>query len=403
MKKIVSINLGNFGSTGMIMRRISGIASEENFLVYKAYPATPENLKKDNNDIIICSDFARRVYGKLSYYTGINGVWALWPTILFVLKLKKIKPDIIHLHNLHNSYINLPIFFKYIKKYNIKIVWTLHDCWAFTGQCTYFSIAQCMKWEKGCCSCHQYNKYPASKFDNTKKMWKRKKKWFTGIQNLWIVTPSQWLANLVKKSFLNEYPISVINNGIDLNVFKPIVSDYKKKIDISHKQYIILGVAYDWGIRKGLDIFIELSYMLDDCFQIILVGTTKEIDKKLPHNIISIHRTKDKEELIKIYTMADVFVNPTREEVLGMVNIEALACGTPVVTFNTDGSPEILNSACGIVTKEKTARDMKDAIEEICFEKNFSSDNCICRANEFDERKKYREYIKLYNRLIDKG
>mgnify|MGYP002532974705 FL=1 len=157
----------------------------------------------------------------LARITGYNGCFAWIETHKLLKEIDKFHPDIIHLHNLHDSYINLPMLFSYIKKHDIPVVWTLHDCWSFTGQCPYFTMVKCDEWKTGCHDCPQYKEYPSSLYDNTKMMWRLKKKWFTGVKNMTIVTPSKWLAGLVKESYLRDYPVQVINNGIDLNVFKP--------------------------------------------------------------------------------------------------------------------------------------------------------------------------------------
>lgn len=393
--RIIQINLGNFGSTGGIAMEINRIANLEGMETYMAYPWNCNNKRKEQFDLLIGTEYGRRVSRKLARLTGFNGCFSVFSTIKFLNKLRKIKPDIVHLHNLHNTYINLPLLFWYIKKYNIKTVWTLHDCWAFTGQCPHFTMAKCNRWKNGCFACPQYTKYPEAKVDRTKIMWKLKKKWFTGVNDMTIVVPSQWLADLVKDSYLKEYPVMVINNGIDLEVFKPTGSDFKSKYSLGNK-YVVLGVAFDWGIRKGLDVFIELAKRLNSEYQIILVGTNSEIDKQLPKNIISIHRTQNQRELAEIYTVADVFVNPTREENYPTVNMEALACGTPVITFNTGGSSEIPDKKTGYVIDVNDIDEMERQIIRICKEVIFNEKDCLKRAHEFDKKKKYEEYINLY-------
>lgn len=227
-------------------------------------------------------------------------------------------------------------------------------------------------------------------------MWKLKKKWFTGVENMTIVTPSQWLADLVKQSYLKDYPVRVINNGIDLNIFKPAANE---KITWGGKN-IVLFAAFGWGVRKGLDVVIDLAGKLSDNYQVVAVGTDDNVDKVLPRNVISIHRTQNQQELAELYTAADVFANPTREEVLGMVNVEALACGTPVVTFKSGGSPECIDDTCGIVVETDDNDGMLDAIIQICESHPFDKAACIRRAQKFDGAKKYEEYLRLYERLL---
>jgi len=225
-----------------------------------------------------------------------------------------------------------------------------------------------------------------------------KKKWFTGVEKMTLVTPSKWLEGLVKQSFLKEYPIRVINNGIDLNVFHPVQSNFREKYQLQDK-HVLLGVAFDWGTRKGLDVFVRLARELGDEYRIVLVGTNETIDQQLPENIISIHRTADQHELAEIYSAADLFVNPTREEVLGLVNVEALACGTPVLTFRTGGSPEVLDENSGAVVDCDDLEGLKSEIYRICREKPFGAKECVARAESFDMRIKFKEYVELYEAL----
>ena len=214
-----------------------------------------------------------------------------------------------------------------------------------------------------------------------------------------IVTPSEWLAGLVKQSFLRKYPVKVINNGIDLNIFKPTESDFRKKYALENK-YIVLGVAFGWGKRKGLDVFIELANRLDkEKYKIVLVGTDDNVDKLLPDNIISIHRTQNQTELAEIYTAADVFANPTREENYPTVNMESVACGTPVVTFNTGGSPEIIDETCGAIAEKDDTDSMYNEIIRICETKPYSEEACLKKANNFDAWRKFENYVQLYRKI----
>lgn len=216
-----------------------------------------------------------------------------------------------------------------------------------------------------------------------------------------LVPVSFWLADIVKNSFLKKHPINMIHNGIDLSVFKPQKSDFKQKYNIQTKK-IILGVAFGWGYRKGLDVFIELSQILPSDYQVVLVGTNDDLDKKLPVQILSIHRTSNQQELAEIYTAADVFVNPTREEVFGMVNVEALACGTPVVTFKTGGSPESVSEDTGMVVDVDDVSSLKRAVIQMAQTSNENlQKSCRQRALEyFDKNKQYEKYIYLYEQML---
>lgn len=395
--KIIEINSCNFGSTGNIMLNIADIARKEGNTAYIAYPDSNSNRRKRvDSDICIGSRITRNIHLQLAKLTGFNGCFSILVTWRFLKKVNKIKPDIVHLHNLHNCYINLPLLFKYIKRHNIKTIWTLHDCWTFTGQCPHFAMAKCDKWKTGCHSCKQYKEYPQSNVDRTKTMYRLKKNWFTGVNDMMIVTPSQWLADLVKQSFLRDYMVKVINNGIDLSVFKPTESDFRQKYNLQDK-YMVLGVASPWGKRKGLDVFSELAKRLDDRYRIVLVGLSKEQKESLPPNMIGLERTANQTELAEIYSAADVFANPTREDNFPTVNIEALACGAPVVTFNTGGSPEMLDKNCGSVTDCDDIDAFEKEIRRICEDKPYSRENCLKRAKQFDMNDKFEEYVRLYD------
>ena len=402
--RIVQINGGAKGSTGKIMMGIADIARTQGHEVMCASPITTTNRDagEDCGDYRIGTFNSRRVNVALARITGFNGCFAWFETYKLLKKIDEFKPDIIHLHNLHDSYINLPMLFSYIKKHNVPTVWTLHDCWAFTGQCPHFTMVKCDKWKAGCYGCPQYKEYPASLYDNTKKMWQLKKKWFTGVKNMTIVTPSEWLAGLARESYLKQYPIEVINNGIDLNVFKPTHSNFRKQYGIPGDKYIVLGVSFAWGYRKGLDCFVEMAEKLGEQYQIVLVGTDDEIDKNLPHNIISIHRTQNQKELAEIYSAADVFVMPTREENYPTVNMEAIACGTPVVTFDTGGSPEMLDDKTGIVVEANDIEATKKAIKDICEKKRCNDEEYIVAySKNFDMKKRFAEYIELYANVLE--
>ena len=398
---IAIINMTCEGSTGKIMLQLTQKARHEghNAIAYTPYPLKhyEKTEIKRANHIYFSSYFERKIHNLFGRITGFNGLLSITGTKRLVKQLKNNNTQLIHLHNLHSYCINLPILFRYIKKQNIQVFWTFHDCWAFTGHCPHFDMIGCDKWKTFCRNCPQYREYPQGHIDTSSKMYRLKKKWFTGVENMTIITPSRWLADLVKESYLKDYPVKVIHNGIDLSIFKPTPSSFREKHKISESKYIVLGVAFDWGVRKGLDVFAALSERLDaEQYQIVLVGTSDEIDKKLPKNILSIHKTQNQNELVEIYTAADIFVNPTREEALGLVNIEALACGTPVLTFHTGGSPEILDDSCGSVIAKDDLDTMEAEIKRICVDKPYPAKACVRRAQEFDMNERFEEYVKLY-------
>ncbi|MBQ7352541.1 MAG: glycosyltransferase [Clostridia bacterium] len=390
---IAEINTGFRGSTGGIMLNTASLARQNghNVVTFSAYK---KEVPPKGHEYIgsKCSSLLNRVR---SVFTGISEKGSKKATKNLIKRLTELNVDVLHLHNLHGWYLNVPMLFEYIKSNNVKVIWTLHDCWGFTAQCSHFEYEGCQKWKTGCYECPRYKIYPYTYVDKTKKMWKLKKEWFAGINDLTIVTPSKWLADNVKQSFLKDYPVKVINNGIDLDVFKPTESDFRKNYSLENKK-IVLGVASNWTKRKGLDVFVKLSQCLTSDYQIVLVGTNDNVDKQLPSNIISIHRTNNQRELAEIYTACDVYANPTREEVLGLVNIESLACGTPVVTFNAGGSPECVNEDCGSVVEIDDIDAMEREIVRICQDKPFAKEACFDKAREFDKNLKFKEYVELY-------
>lgn len=402
--RVAQINMVHIGSTGNIMLNISKLLYEKGestkTFSSKIYCNTSIALSYLDNHHYFGSHFESFLHTAAAQLTGLNGSFSYFGTKKLIGQLKKFSPDVIHLHNLHSFCINFPLLFKYIKKNNIPVVWTLHDCWTFTGHCPHFVIANCDKWKTECHSCPQLSVYPKSRIDNTKLAHKLKKKWFLGVENMTLVTPSQWLGNLAKESFLKGYPVKVINNGIDLSVFKPQESDFRDKYSLQDKK-VVLGVASGWDNSKGLDVFKELANRLDDTYRIVLVGLSGD-KQDLGEKIIAIKRTESKQELAEIYTVADLFLNPTRQDTYPTVNMEALACGTPVLTFKTGGSPEIIDQACGSVVDVNDIDAVEQEVIRICEEKPYSKEACLLRAEGFDMNDRFQEYIELYKEVMNK-
>lgn len=357
------------------------------------------SIEKDIPNIRIGSELDVKLHGIATRITDKTGFYSINPTKKLIEQIKQYNPDIIHLHNIHGYYINIELLFNFLKEYNKPVVWTLHDCWAFTGHCAYFDLANCNKWKSHCEKCPQKKEYPKSLImDNSYWNFDKKKELFCDVKNMVLVTPSKWLAELVKLSFLKEYPIKVINNGIDLTVFKPTKSNIRKQYNLEDK-FVILGVAGVWDKRKGLADFIELSKNLDDKFRIVVVGVTEKQQQNLPKNMIGILRTHNVKELAQLYSTADVFVNPTYEDNFPTTNLEALACGTPVITYNTGGSVESVNNTCGIVSPQGNINELKNNILK-CFKNNFDEYNCANAGLKYDKFKCFKEYIDLYRRII---
>lgn len=400
--KIAIINMTHKGSTGKIMLNVAETARKSGYIARTYSPMLFNRIKKQS-PLVAENHFTWGTLfeGAFHYYggtlLGLNGFFSYRGTKKLIEELKTFQPDIVHLNNLHNFTINLPLLFKYLKKSKVKVIWTLHDCWSFTGHCPHFTVAKCDKWKSGCHNCSQLKLYPKSMIDTSRIMYQLKKKWFTAVDNMTIVTPSQWLADLVKQSYLRKYPVAVINNGIDLNVFKPVKSDFRVKNKISEGKKVLLGVSMGWSHSKGIDVFVELAKRLDkEQYQIVLVGTDERIAKLLPKNIIAVNQTGSQQELAEIYSSADLFINPTREETYPTVNMESLACGTPVITFKTGGSPEIIDKTCGSVVEYDDIDAMEKGIIRICEERSYSSENCLIRAQSFDMNDRFKEYVKLY-------
>lgn len=394
--KILQINsVCGVGSTGRIATDLYKVLEDQGHKCKIAYgrgtaPEGIDSIKIGSNLDNYAHVFKTRVFDK-------HGFGSVSATKKFIEEVKEYNPDIIHLHNIHGYYINIEILFNYLKEANKPVVWTLHDCWAFTGHCSHFDYVGCDKWKTECSNCIQKNEYPSSKvIDNSKLNYEKKKELFTSVKNMTIVTPSKWLANLVKESFLGKYQVEVINNGIDLEVFKPTESNFREKYNLQDK-FIVLGVASVWTERKGIKYFIELSEQLSDDYKIVVVGVTEKQKKELPNNILAITRTNNVKELAQIYTVADVFVNPTLEDNFPTTNLEALACGTQVITFNTGGSVESIDNENGIVVYEKDLNGLKKAILKI--NNNIYKLNYEIKAEIYNKVDRYKNYIELYHKL----
>ena len=401
--RIAQINMLPHGSTGKIMFQIADTAERQGHVV-RTYSTVPFDMSDHvkpilrENHFVWGSESENKIHFYLGCLLGLNGLFSIKGTKALIRDLKSFGPDVVHLHNLHKFCINLPMLFRYLKKSNVRVVWTLHDCWAFTGHCPNFDMVKCERWKTGCGNCPQPKCYPKMLLDTSKLMYCLKKRWFSGVANMTLVTPSRWLAELTRESFLKGYPVQVINNGIDLAVFKPTPSNFREKHGIGEDTYILLGVAFGWGKRKGLDVLQELSKQLDGNYKIVLVGTDEYVDAQLPPEILSIHRTQNQKELAEIYSAANVLVNPTREDNYPTVNMEAIACGTPVITFQTGGSPEIVDANTGTIVDGNDLASLKREITRICVQQPYSEEACCKAAKDFDMYSKFREYVELYEK-----
>ena len=396
--RILQINtVANSLSTGRITEEIGNMLLENGHESYIAHGR--KQLNSTSNLIKIGTNFDAYAHGAYTRLTDRHGFASVRATKALIAKIRTIKPDLIALHNLHGYYINIQLLFTFIKESSIPVVWTLFDCWAFTGHCSYFDDINCTKWKTQCMQCPKHKKYPKSFVDNSRLNFNDKKNLFTNVNNLEIVTHSKWLGNLVNQSFLSEYKVNVSPSAINLDLFKPLVSDLKEKFDIKDKR-VILGCASVWSTRKGLDDFLKLNKIIGKEYQIVLIGLNMKQIKLLPDTIIGINRTESIEELAKWYSLASVFVNPTTQDNFPTTNIEALACGTPIVTYNTGGSPEAIDKEIGEVVEKGDVHGLYDAIKHLAsMNQKTLSDRCLKHAqNEFDKRIRYLDYLDIFKK-----
>ncbi|MBO6149128.1 MAG: glycosyltransferase [Lachnospiraceae bacterium] len=352
------------GSTGRIVTGLMDALEEQGVETLAAYGRDTAPL--EYNTYRIGSDLDVYVHGILSRITDRHGLYSKAATVALIDKIREFKPDILHLHNIHGYYINYKLLFDYIRnEYRGRIVWTLHDCWAFTGHCSHFSYIRCDRWRTGCHNCPQKNEYPRSMLmDSSKFNYRLKKELFTGISKLELVTPSEWLLKVAAQSFLGEYPGQAVPTGIDLNTFKWRRSDIRKKYGVGEKP-LILGVANPWRERKGYSDFLRLAREMGADYSFAMIGLRHKDMKGLPQNVIGIGHTDSLQEMVEWYSSADIYVNMTKEDTFPTANLEALACGTPVITYDAGGSPESLNDSCGRVVPCGDIEAVKEAVLEL--------------------------------------
>lgn len=393
MFKVVQINTFPNKATGSIMFSIHNRLVKEGIDSYVVW-GRGGKMPVSDHEMSIKSDWETKVHGAMSRMFDNTGHYSVGATKRLLERLEYVMPDIIHLHNIHGYYINIDMLFQWIKYRNIPVVWTFHDCWPFTGHCSYFDFVGCEKWQHGCHDCEQTRTYPASLlYDNSKNNWLHKKNLFH-YDFLNIVTPSEWLRKIVGKSFFHDVPCSVIHNGINTEIFKP--SDNKEK----RGKFRILGVASEWTPRKGLNDFIRLRKMLsEDCAEMVVVGLDEKQKSSLPPGIIGLKRTDNIEELVKLYQNSDLFFNPTYEDNYPTTNLEALACGTPVCTYATGGSLECVNNDNGFVLQKGDVGGVKLLLERYQFKEKMGM-HINVNISELSEQTMASKYVQLYNTII---
>lgn len=398
-KKLLQIDSSlNMLATGRITESIGKLAIDKGWDVYIVHGARYAKPGSCMNSLQSVSKWGEYFHFVESVLFDNHGLASRSATKKIVAKIKEIQPDVIHLHCIHGYYLNYKILFEYLNTTNIPVVWTLHDCWPFTGHCAYFDSVNCMRWKTGCFNCPLKGDYPKSLcFDRSKENYELKKSLFTKLKSCVIVPVSDWLGDITKESYLGKYAINVIHNGIDLNTFKPINTNLKKRLGIEDSKTVVLGLAAQWLPRKGYDDMIRLSQNKD--LQVVMVGVNKKQKKSLPSEIISVTCTNNQQELVEYYNIADVFVNPTYSDNFPTTNIEALACGTPVITYKTGGSPEAIDENTGIVVEQGDIEGILKAIK-LLKEHPISSLECRNRAlNMYDKDIRFMDYINLYENL----
>lgn len=394
--KVVQINgVSSAGSTGKIVTQLSDVMTSqgiENYIISAGYK---ETTKRKN--VFFCSSYIGvRLHQILGFLLGDTGFHSFFATRKAISVLKKIQPDVVHLHNIYSYFLNVELLLRFLKKENIKTIWTIHDFWAMTGHCTHFEAAECFRWKEQCGTCPQLNKFPYSRFfDRTTNLLNKKKSIYADWDNLHLATVSKWVANYLPFSILKGKEIRVIPNGIDTNTFKQIPIERPENLK---DKFIILSVAMSWGTNKGLDDLISLSSKLTENELIVIVGLSEDQIKNLPQNIIGITKTKNPEDLCNYYNMADVYVTASIEETMGLTVVEAMACGTPAVVYNKTALPELVADGCGYVCNETNVNSLYSAIQTVQEHgKPYYSQRCAENAAaNYDKWNQYRKYCRYY-------
>lgn len=403
--KLLQINTSLSSSAiGKISNQIGEILIENGHESFLAFGSRGRNLTTNSETVKIGTVLDFYWHAVVTRLFDKHGFASKYATKKFIKRIDLINPDIIHIHNLHGYYINIDILLNHLSIINKPVIWTLHDCWTFTGHCSHFEYVSCVKWKTACSHCPQKRSYPSSLLlDNSKNNFIRKKHLINSIKNIVFVPVSNWLNDQLNESFLSTYPRQVIHNGIDTNIFQPrnfkyLISKYKL-----HDKFILLGVASVWSEKKGFFEFLKLRKILSDDFQIILVGVDSKLKKKLPKNIISIEKTSDQQQLAMIYSCADLFLNLTLEDTYPTTNMESIACGTPVITYKTGGSPESVSKDFGYIVNRGDILKVKKIIESLSLGDipMITKDKLLKGAlARFDKNRNFRNYVKLYDQVL---
>lgn len=402
MPTLLQINVtANWGSTGRIAEDCNAMARScgwDTYIIYGRY-ANPSESKKycfTNKEDVYEHYIENRILDN-------EGLASRRSTKRIIQEIERIKPDVIHLHNIHDHYLNYPILFSYLNQTNIKVVYTFHDFWAITGGCAHFVGSNCLRWQNGCYDCPQKHNL----IDRSKRNYQLKKKYIGGCENMVVTAVSEWVGNIVHESFLKDRDIRVINNGVDTEMFAPtpLNSNQTNLKNVLDGKFVIMGVSSQWKSKgKGLDDYKKLSLMLKDDEVIVLVGVSDEIIRKLPNNILGVRRTNNQMELAALYTRAEVLVSFSSAETFGLTIVEGYACGTPAVVYDNTAQPFLITPQTGFVARNKDVEDAYSKIQKIRKNsKPYYSDACVTLAREkYDKCSCYNKYMDLYNELLAK-
>lgn len=385
--RILFINsVCGFGSTGRIVADLSKSEDYDSLICY--------GRKKDfaNVNSYKFANFFDNAFGALGTILFDNNIKICsLATKRLIKKIEEFNPDIIHIHNLHGYYVNVVMLFDYLKKNNKPVIWTFHDCWPITGYCALSQYINCQKYSVKCENCPSGFSYPFSLFkQRVTKEFEIKKDIFNSLDNLTIVTPSKWLKGVIKNSFLSSQKIAVVNNGIDLTKFK--------KVCEKNKKFTCLAIANIWTKYRGIDELKKIAKLLDKDIDLVVVGSQSD----QVAGAKSIEHTNSIEELVKLYSSSHVLLNPTLEDNFPTINIESLACGTPVITYRTGGSPEIIDDKTGIVVEKKEVESFARTINGLKNNYYFLSKDCIDRSKNFSKDNMIIGYRKIYESLLGK-
>lgn len=397
--KVLFINtVCGVGSTGTIMTDLMELLRQRGDTVRAVYGYGQAQRVRSGEAWRTVTPAGYYFHNALSRLTDHTGLYSAPETRALIRRIEEFDPDIVHLHNLHGYYLHYEILMRYLAESGRRVVWTLHDCWAFTGHCTHYTAVECRQWQTQCIDCPQLRQYPVCYLGgDVKGNYLRKKAAFTLPRDMVIATPSNWLAQQVKQSFLGKYPVRSVPNGVDTSVFCPAAGDFREKYGLTGKK-ILLGIAGTWGPRKGLDDFCALAEMLSEDYRIVLVG---HVDRQLPERILALPRLSNPRELARIYSAADVFVNPTREDTYPTVNLEAQACGTPVVSYDVGGCAQTILPGFGRTVPCGDLSALAEAAMDWAGGKHLPSPGDA--AGQLDKLACCGKYLELYDELCSGG